>query len=695
MKKVVFIVLMLLTNLVLAQYIQNVGMIDAATGNLVYTISTNGYTNPPPNGDWTGYNWSGFTGTTSNGGGLSGGYAPGWNSTTGTFMFGYNQGTIHYSTPVNYALAMAGTNIQVNGFKYSWEYFNQDFSRGTLTGNINLTNSSGQVVQNYNYNMPYTTNGWTLMSGKENFNTQYAVSTLGNLNVSFTGKDDRWWAGYYGPQIRAIDVSLLYSVAPPPVQTDFAKWVPLTNENGEFTLATAGVVRYGANGTYVYANFQPGTYSCSNGAWGIDPLGGVGKACDFGTNTTTTPTTTIPKTTTTTTDYTTSVALLDPVTTTTTTSDPVSTTTTSPTTTVVDTTTSTTPTTSTATQTGTVSVVSAPAPATTSTSTTTASSSSSSSSSSSTTQSSTKESSGSSGGSNVGLALSVIGKNSDRDAAGSAVAQSAMAQAQSAATQAQQEAASVASSAVSNSMTANAVTAGSQQSNGSGIKTNSNSNSTNFTLQSGQTALASISGPQSTQTMFVQQQGSGTTSVNVSTGQQVSTVNTIQQSTNNTSTSIVALLQPQQSVMMPPIMTISSEQQLPQQTMLQNSGMSTQIVETYSLVTPNMLTDKSNPLTDIVEGKQTIPQNNTTTTTGPAVNKNAQDNEIAGGVDINKMALSPTGYGDYLNFTLRDVAFYAPKEVYRNQRNVDNARALRSLTNDGKHQQMVEQQYRR
>jgi hypothetical protein len=58
------------------------------------------------------------------------------------------------------------------------------------------------------------------------------------------------------------------------------------------------------------------------------------------------------------------------------------------------------------------------------------------------------------------------------------------------------------------------------------------------------------------------------------------------------------------------------------------------------------------------------------------------------------MAIAPTGYGDYLNFTMRDVAFYAPKEVYKNQKNVDNARLLRQLTNDAKHREMVDQQYK-
>ena len=42
---------------------------------------------------------------------------------------------------------------------------------------------------------------------------------------------------------------------------------------------------------------------------------------------------------------------------------------------------------------------------------------------------------------------------------------------------------------------------------------------------------------------------------------------------------------------------------------------------------------------------------------------------------------------------LTDANFYAPKEIYRNQRTVDNARALRQLASDRLHQQMVDQQY--
>lgn len=255
------------------------------TGNIVYTT-----VNPPPPG--TPLTWNGFISQNTNGGGLSGGNVPAYNPNTGTFMFGYMQGTVSYATSINAAMSAAGTGIQVSGLRYSWQYLNQDMSRGTLTGNISVTNSSGATLHSYNYNMPRTTEGWTQMSGTQSFGTQYAPSTLGNLNVSFSGKDDRFWAGYYGPQIKDIDVRLQYTVAPPPIPV-FSDWNKLADENGQFTLTKTGVVRYGANDTWDYKELQAGTYSCSNLAWGRDPLGGVYKRCELGVNSS--PTTVIPK----------------------------------------------------------------------------------------------------------------------------------------------------------------------------------------------------------------------------------------------------------------------------------------------------------------------------------------------------------------------------------------------------------------
>ena len=105
----------------------------------------------------------------------------------------------------------------------------------------------------------------------------------------------------------------------------------------------------------------------------------------------------------------------------------------------------------------------------------------------------------------------------------------------------------------------------------------------------------------------------------------------------------------------------------------------------------NFTTDKTNPINDIIDSKPIVAEQRTETNLA-AVNRNAQNNEVAGGVDINNIAIVPVGFNAY-NVALRDAAFYAPKEIYRNQKTVDNVRALRSLASDRLHQEMVDQQY--
>jgi hypothetical protein len=77
------------------------------------------------------------------------------------------------------------------------------------------------------------------------------------------------------------------------------------------------------------------------------------------------------------------------------------------------------------------------------------------------------------------------------------------------------------------------------------------------------------------------------------------------------------------------------------------------------------------------------------------VKKNVESNEAAGSRDIASIATQPPGFDVYSNFTLKDIAFYKPEQVYKNQTNVDNARVLRQLASDRLHNEMVEQQYKR
>jgi hypothetical protein len=78
------------------------------------------------------------------------------------------------------------------------------------------------------------------------------------------------------------------------------------------------------------------------------------------------------------------------------------------------------------------------------------------------------------------------------------------------------------------------------------------------------------------------------------------------------------------------------------------------------------------------------------------VKQNVEPNEAASGVDIASIAISPTGFNDYLTKSLIDARFYEEKEIYVEQTVVDNRRAQRLLSgaSDRLHKEMVDQQYR-
>jgi hypothetical protein len=98
-------------------------------------------------------------------------------------------------------------------------------------------------------------------------------------------------------------------------------------------------------------------------------------------------------------------------------------------------------------------------------------------------------------------------------------------------------------------------------------------------------------------------------------------------------------------------------------------------------------------LNDAIEQRPVLPGAATQEQRTDFVNKNVQPNELAGGVDLTRMATQPAGFQTY-SAVMPDVAFYAPREIYRNQVNVDNARLLRGLGSDRLHQEMVNQQYK-
>jgi hypothetical protein len=70
---------------------------------------------------------------------------------------------------------------------------------------------------------------------------------------------------------------------------------------------------------------------------------------------------------------------------------------------------------------------------------------------------------------------------------------------------------------------------------------------------------------------------------------------------------------------------------------------------------------------------------------------------IEGGADFSLLAAVPRGFDAYSQYTLTNIGFYPPKEIYQNTPTVDNRRALQSLTgaSDRLHRDLVDQQYSR
>jgi hypothetical protein len=173
-----------------------------ATGSLVSPNLIN-VTNQQGSG------WTGTTPITTTGGGYSGGSQPGYNSSTNTIYFGYTQSAAAYTYALNEALRNSGMTIL--GYNYSWSYLNQGEASGNLSAAVNFAGTNGTSLHYKSWTLGPTTN-WTNVNGTETFaNNGMAVSSIANFSLTFNGKDSRFWAGYYGPQVKDPSISLNYT----------------------------------------------------------------------------------------------------------------------------------------------------------------------------------------------------------------------------------------------------------------------------------------------------------------------------------------------------------------------------------------------------------------------------------------------------------------------------------------------------
>ena len=136
-----------------------------------------------------------------------------------------------------------------------------------------------------------------------------------------------------------------------------------------------------------------------------------------------------------------------------------------------------------------------------------------------------------------------------------------------------------------------------------------------------------------------------------------------------------------------------SMMQAPQQVSSSTSQVAAQAASQLAMLTPQPTQKSASTTFEPIEFKSFI-DTSISESKIDTVNRNAQTNELAGGVDITAIATQPKGYEVYSSLTIKDAGFYAPKDIYGNQTNVDNARALRQLSSDRLHQDLVNQQFK-
>jgi hypothetical protein len=161
--------------------------------------------------------WSGSVAGAA--GGLSGGGSgPAFNSGTNTLIFGYTNATATQritaeAFAIQHALDLSNSGIKINGYNYSWQIDNSGQQSGTLSGKVEMLRG-GTALQSYTYNYNTPTDGFELKTGTQTFNNPQDFLAADSIALSFTGKDARFWAGYYGPRVREPSLTLNYTTDP-------------------------------------------------------------------------------------------------------------------------------------------------------------------------------------------------------------------------------------------------------------------------------------------------------------------------------------------------------------------------------------------------------------------------------------------------------------------------------------------------
>ena len=199
----------------------------------------------------SGTNWTGVTN-----GSLPANRMPGsallYDTATGTVNWSYNTATAAKTIAINNALS--GSGVQIGGYNYTYDLrnMNGDNRQGsidTMSVTTRMTSNTGATLLT-NTNTHNTLFDWTTFSGTQSLSTPAQLSGVGNLSISFTSRDIGYWAGYFGPEVRNVGMSLNYTAVDPCIANPAANsGCPGYSTN----IITSNNLLTGTTGTQVYA----------------------------------------------------------------------------------------------------------------------------------------------------------------------------------------------------------------------------------------------------------------------------------------------------------------------------------------------------------------------------------------------------------------------------------------------------------
>jgi hypothetical protein len=137
--------------------------------------------------------------------------------TPGGINFSYGLTDLYQSIDIQMALNAAGTGIIVTGFNFYFTAKNgngwDDGRTDYLQAYVDFYNSGNQLLESYNYNLNYNFN-WSNFNYTETFSDPYRLNQIETAVVGFVGRDNNYWAGFYGPEVYNIGFSLTYGIDP-------------------------------------------------------------------------------------------------------------------------------------------------------------------------------------------------------------------------------------------------------------------------------------------------------------------------------------------------------------------------------------------------------------------------------------------------------------------------------------------------